>query len=431
MSPPRAVRLPRAVRALLAASLVSAVGSGLTLPFLLIYLHEVRHIPLAATGLLIGGAAVVSIPAGPATGSLIDRFGIRLLLGAITLLGVASAVGLIFVRSAVSALPVLFLYGLANGSMWPAWNALLAVTIHDETLRPRAFARNFQLLNLGLGAGALVAGAVVRVSHPASFELIYLIDAVTFLAILVALFLLPAADFVRAAEPAGSHERPRGGYREVLADRRFRRYLIGALLLAFAGYGAIDAGLVGYATVVVRVHPAVIAWAFGANTGLIVVAQPLALKITARLRRSNALIISAGFFAASWGVLLVAGAFPNKTLGAALVVTMFAVFAVGEVLLSPVAGPLITVLARPSLQGRYNAIGSSVYTVTNVVGPALAGGMLAAHLGDAYLALLVASAGLSALAFRWMRRILSDRIDNADRGKTPHLRLEDEIAAAG
>ncbi|MGA8296513.1 MAG: hypothetical protein WB770_05675 [Acidimicrobiales bacterium] len=48
-------RIPRHLRALLAANFVSVLGSGLTMPFLLIYLHQVRGISLGIAGLLIGG----------------------------------------------------------------------------------------------------------------------------------------------------------------------------------------------------------------------------------------------------------------------------------------------------------------------------------------------------------------------------------------
>jgi MFS family permease len=74
---PERQRIPSSLRVLLGANLVSSVGSGLSMPFLLIYLHDVRHIPLGATGLLIGASAVVGIPAGPVSGTLVDRLGAR------------------------------------------------------------------------------------------------------------------------------------------------------------------------------------------------------------------------------------------------------------------------------------------------------------------------------------------------------------------
>lgn len=413
-------RIPPHLRVLLGANFVSEVGSGLTLPFLLIYLHDVRHIPLGIAGLLIGGASIVSVPIGPATGVLVDRLGPRAICVASALLNTVGAASLVLVRGPVSAIPVMLLYGLANGSTWPSWTALFAVMVADERLRPRVFARNFQLLNLGLGIGSVVAAAIVRTSAPSSFVLVYLLDGVTFLAIVVALVLLPARIFrlpVHHADDTPAH--PRGGYREVFSDRRFVRYLVSMFFLAFAGYAAVNAGLVGYATTVVLAKPYVIAWAFAANTGLIVLLQPLALRLVGRMRRTTALSVCAGFFATAWGVLALSGRFSHSVTGDALVVAMFGVFALGEVLLSPVGGPLVTMMARPSLQGRYNATASSVFTLTNVLGPAFAGAMLGARLGDAYLGVLVLCCAGAVAGFRWMRRSLSPALDNSPSARPP------------
>ena len=327
--------------------------------------------------------------------------------------------GLVVVHSAVSAIPVLIVVGFAQSAMWPTWNSLFAVMVPDDALRPLVFARSFQLLNLGLGAGAMVAGAVVHVSDPSSFTTIYLLDGVTFLAVVVALLLLPASVFPRPARTRdGRH--PRGGFREVISDRRFRRYLVASAFLAFAGYAAVEAGLVGYATHVVHAKPYVIAWAFGLNTGIIVALQPLGLGLAGRLRRSSSLMVCAAFFGGSWAVLLVAGMFTRSALGNGLVVAMFGVFSLGEILLSPVGGPLVTMLAPAHLQGRYNATAASVYTTLGVLGPSIAGVLLSAGMGDLYLALLMACSAAAMAGFWSMRRVLPPEIDNVRvAGATP------------
>lgn len=439
-----ATRVPSPVRLLLAANLVSSLGSGLTMPFLLVYLHDVRHIPLATTGLLIGAAALVGVPAGPFMGALVDRLGARRMCAATVAVTALGTVGLVIVRSPLSALPVLAVYGFGQGAMWPTWNALFAVLLPDEALRPRVFARSFQLMNLGLGAGAMVAGAVVHVSHPSSFTVIYLLDGATTLVLVAGLLALPRQTFAPAAPlatalggadgrpaadaGAGSTAQPapatgaapdqrgasgpRGGYREVLADRRFRRYLLASLFLAFCGYSAIEAGLVGYATHVVHSPPYVVSWAFGLNTGLIVVGQPLGLWLVGRMRRTTALMICASFFGGSWAVLFCGGLYAKSAVGNALVVAMFGFFSLGEVLLAPVGFPLVTMLARPGLQGRYNATATTVYASLNVIGPSIAGVLLGAGLGTAYLGLLMAAAVLAVVAFTWLRHSLAPSIDD-------------------
>ena len=81
--------LPRAVTTLQVGGLVNAFGNGITLPFLFIYLHNVRGIGLGVVGLIVGSHALASIVAGPVFGVLIDRFGGRTLLA--TALGILAA----------------------------------------------------------------------------------------------------------------------------------------------------------------------------------------------------------------------------------------------------------------------------------------------------------------------------------------------------
>ena len=406
-------RIPRHIRVLLAANFVSVLGSGLTLPFLLIYLHQVRGISLGVSGLLIGGTAVISIPIGPATGMLVDRVGPRIVSATALAFEAVGTTGLILVHSPLSALPVMVIYGVANGATWPSWNALFAVLVHDEGLRPRVFARNFQLLNLGLGTGSVIAGFIVHVSDPRSFVIIYLVDGITYAAIIGALVVMPSSYFTRPAPSAhAAPEHPKGGYRVVFADSRFLRYLVAMALMMFAGYAAVLTGFVGYATSVVHVGPRVIAWAFGVNTGMIVLLQPQALRLVGGLRRSTALSMCAALFGISWIVLAIGGLFPRMFAGSALVVAMFGVFSLGEVLLAPVGAPIVMMMARPELQGRYTATASSVVTVMNMLCSPIAGALLGAGLGDIFLGVLIGCSAAAIAAFAWMRQSLSPEIDN-------------------
>ncbi len=436
-----AERLPAPVRLLLGASFVSDIGAGLTMPLLLIYLHEVRHISLGASGLLIGGAMVFALPVGPLTGTLVDRFGPKAIaIAALAEQGVGT-VALVMARGPVSAIVPMLLYGIGQAAAWPAWNALLATAVSDP-MRPRVFALTFQLLNFGLGAGAVVTGMAVAASHPAGFELVYLVDGLTTLLLAAVLAALPGSVFARkrvaagtaAVGPVGGRTEDAGdrqagylpqagtspghpgGYRQVLADARFRRFLVVMLVLAMAGYGAVSTGLVGFATTVVGATPRTIAWAFAANTATIVLLQPLGLRLARRMRRTTALSLVATIWAISWCLLELAGAFPRSVVGDTLVVVMFAVFATGEVLLSPVAAPLVNDLAPEELRGRYNALSSTMYSLASVVTPAIAGALLGARLGRELLELLVVCCAVSVGGFRTLRRRLHAGEDKAPPG---------------
>ena len=414
-------RLPGSLRLLLGASLVSAIGTGLTLPFLIIYLHQVRHISLAASGLLIATVAVVALPVAPLAGALVDRHGPRAVMITALSLEAVGIAALATVHSAAEAIPVMLLYGLGQAANWPTWNALLGVIVDDPELRPLAFARHFQLLNLGIGIGSIIAGLVVRVAKPGTFEAIYLIDGATNLVLVAGVAVLPRRLFqVRGAHPsftdpdspeAARHDPERSGYRAVLADRVFRRYLVVIVVMMSAGYAALNTGAVGFATTVVKAGPAAIAVAYAFNTSLIVIAQPLGLWAVERMRRTTALAFVSAWFALAWIVLAAAGLLPGTIAGRVLVVAFYTVFAIGEVFLSPANSPLVNELAPPALRGRYFALSAACFTVANIASPAIAGIMLGAGLGYLLLGLFVACCLGAMVATRWLRRAVTDEQD--------------------
>ena len=149
-----------ALRILLAASFVSDVGSGLTLPFLLIYLHDVRHIGLGISGLLIGVTAVVAVPVAPATGAIVDRVGPRFVcLGALLLQAIGTA-SLVFVHSATSAIIPIVVYGVGQGAAWPAFFALLAVLMDEPETLPADLRPQLPAAESGVGIGVGPGGSL-------------------------------------------------------------------------------------------------------------------------------------------------------------------------------------------------------------------------------------------------------------------------------
>jgi len=62
-------------RRILVGNRFSAVGSGLALPFLVIYIGEVRGLGIAFADVVIAYMAVMSLAATGPVGALFDRFG--------------------------------------------------------------------------------------------------------------------------------------------------------------------------------------------------------------------------------------------------------------------------------------------------------------------------------------------------------------------
>jgi MFS family permease len=102
-APPRPAlipALPRAAWVVLGGDFVSAVGSGLTLPCLFVYAHQVRHLGYGTAGLVVAAVALASLAGNPLGGALADRWTPRRAVMAGLVVAAAGSVALALARSA-------------------------------------------------------------------------------------------------------------------------------------------------------------------------------------------------------------------------------------------------------------------------------------------------------------------------------------------
>jgi MFS family permease len=274
--------MPGQVWAVLAADSLSALGSGLTLPFLLIYLTQVHGFSYAAAGAATALMAVAGLAGNPAGGVLADRAGPKasLVLGlAIAGTGAAALAVMAAPWQGFTATAVL---GLGIAIAWPAQDALLARLV-SENGRPAVFGVRFATMNLGLGAGAALSSVVLDPSRPASFAALYWLDAATFL-LAIPLMLVVATGVTVMPVTAASVGRdvPRG-YRAVIADRSFRRLWIFVAALVTVGYSQFNSALPAVASSEGGVDPRLLGLVFSANMVTIVVAQLVSVRLAAAL----------------------------------------------------------------------------------------------------------------------------------------------------
>jgi MFS family permease len=394
-------RLSRRAWLVLGGDALSAVGSGLTLPFFLVYLHRVRGIELAVAGLILATVAAAGLAGNPMGGWLADRIGPRRAVVAGLVVAAAGAAGFAAVHSARTGFIAAGVYGFGMAVLWPAQEALLATAV-DAAQRSQVFAVRHATLNAGLGAGALAAALVVSFASPASFVLIYLLDAASFLAF--ALIVARMGDIAAAGGGAGG-DGGRGGYRQVVADRLFRRLWLIVLLLVTAGYAQYHAAFPVFATTG-GLGARGLALAFAANTVTVVAAQLVVLRLLAGRRRTRGVILAAGFVAAAWLTTMLAGSHTTGRVSPALFVAAMVLFAVGETLLSPTVPAIVNDIAPERLRGRYNGAYTLAWTAGFIAGPAAAGPALAAGLGQALFAGLIGVLCLAGLATWRLERLL-------------------------
>jgi MFS family permease len=121
--------LPRDAWIVLAADALWAVGSGLTLPFLLIYLHRIRGIELSVAGLAVSMVVAGSVFGNLAAGPLGDRLGARRALMIGLLIASAGAICVTLIREPWHAFAAAGAVGVGAGVIWPAQDALLGSVV--------------------------------------------------------------------------------------------------------------------------------------------------------------------------------------------------------------------------------------------------------------------------------------------------------------
>ncbi|MBA2954405.1 MFS transporter [Nocardioides sp. MAH-18] len=378
--------LPREGKLLLSVVVFEFIGTGLVLPFNVVYLHEVRGFALSDAGLLLALPPLVGfLVVGPG-GTAIDRWGARRILVGALVLQVAGNVLLAFASTPAAAGAALLLVGAAFGVSWPGFQALIATVIPSE-LRQRYFGVNFTLLNLGIGIGGLAAGMFVRVDHLPTFQAIYLADAVSFLPALVLMLgpLRHVAGRVEHHEAAG----PKVGYLDVVRRPAVASLLVLSFVASYVGYAQLNAGMPAYARSVGEVSTQGLGLAFAANTLVIVVLQLVVLRRIEGRRRTRIMVVMASVWAVSWLLLGASGLVPGTAGATILVAACAAVFAFGETLLQPSMPALVNDLAPDHLRGRYNAASSAAFQAAQIIAPPIAGFLIGHQLENVYIGSLV------------------------------------------
>jgi MFS family permease len=384
-------RLPRPVWGLLGGESLAAIGSGLTLPFLFLYLARVRGLEVELAGLALALLAAVAFVGNPLAGWASDRIGARRVLVAGLVTVAAGALAIALIRAPWHAFVATVLFGFGAALVWPSQDALLA-TLTDREHRTDAFSMRYATMNVGLGVGSLCGALLADLSSPGRMELLFVAQAVLFLVYTAIASSLPNP---RAENDGTAAEENAGGYRRVLADRALRRVLVLVAVLFAVGYAQYNAAFPAFAVGAGGLGVSALGAAFAANTFTIVAAQLLILRLLAGWRRSRALALVGVTWAAAWSVALLAGALGGGLQGAVVFAAAMALFGLGETLLAPALAPLVNDLATDALRGHYNGASALACTTGFMLGPALAG--LALGAGHAH-ALLVALAVICLLA---------------------------------
>jgi MFS family permease len=363
-------QLPRDVWLLQLGGVVNSFGNGVVLPFLVIYLHDVRGFSLGTSGLVVAVASAAQLVAGIGAGPIIDRVGPKRTLAAGLVLQAVGFGLLPLVRHPWEAFALVAIEGAGSAGFWPSQSTLVS-RLTPDARRHAAFAQQRVTMNLGIGLGGLAGGFIAHVTDPTTFTILFVLDALTFLGYVVVLAFVPDPGVEPHADAAPA------SYRAVLRHKTFLGLWTLNFLFVAAGYSLLNL-LPQFARDHAHVSEREIGVVFAANTVVIVVAQlPLSRWIEGR-RRMRALALMPTLWTVAWLMVDATGAWLEATTAFAALVVAAVILGVGECFHGPAHQALVADIGPPHLRGRYFAIHSMSWGLAGTVGPAVGGFLLAA-----------------------------------------------------
>lgn len=390
---------------------VDALGSGLFLPFSLLFFVVVAGLSVGQVGSMLAIATLLALPTGAAWGSVVDRWNARSVLVASALLRATGFGAYFLVTASWQLLLAAILVQVGDRAFYASFTPYVA-ELAPRTERERWFAMFGAARNAGFAVAGPLAGATVTLFGENGYRGIIVANIVSFALTAVVIGRAQAAPRPRA----DATFRTRGSWATVLADRRF-------LVLTVLNVGfAVASNVLVLALPYEAIHyfelpPWVPGLALGANTLLLTLLAGPATTVI-RGRRRSAILVGASLVYAGSGMVLVAADVTRRT---SLVFGLVALGVIGLTCAELLATPVMSVLSAFSgpahVRGRYVALFQMSWSVANAVGTAGVSALLARGPGLAWWGLtvlaLVTGAGTWALGRTAAEGALAQRVGSS------------------
>lgn len=396
------MRKPSARLKYMLGMVVDATGSGMYLPLSLLYFHHATGLPLTQVGTIMTSAAVVSLVSNPVAGVLIDRFGARGVVVGGYVLRAAGFCTYPVVDNGAAMFAVVLLVALGDMSFPPAVQSFVA-EFAEGVERDKLLAAQRSLRNAGLGAGGLIAGAVLALGQNAAYHVIVFGAAAGYLTAAACIRTIPVSRAVRSAGGPGPRK---GGYRLVVRNRPFLGLTLLNVPTAF-GYMVLAVSLPVYLTQETGAPDSLVGVLYAVNTVGIAVLQIPVTRALAAYRRTRAMALGAVVFALSFVSFALLGAVSNRTALIAGVFAATAAFTVGELLHGATASAVVAQTAPEATRGRHLAVYQLSWAVPTALAPAVLTALLDLSPSGMWV-LLATGATVSALGVLRVERSLPE-----------------------
>jgi MFS family permease len=364
---PTLEKYPRQFWLMFVGMLISAIGSSIIWPFLLVYVSERLNAPLTAIASLLTLNSAMGLLSSFLGGPLIDRLGRKWIMAASL---VANGTAYMFMGNANTFLQFAILMAI-TGAVNPLYrvgaDAMMADLLPQEK-RIDGYALMRLSNNLGISIGPAIGGFIAA----ASFSLAFYCAAVgmTLYSLLLVFFAhetLPSRQpgyLPQLKDEATKRERF-GGYLTILKDSPFISFILTFTLVSICA-SLIWVLLPVYATQTFKVPMQLYGFIPATNAIMVVTMQLLVTRVTKRFPTLPVVAVGALFYAiAVGGVALMSG-----FLGFWICMV---VMTIGELIIVPTSSTYIANLAPVDMRGRYMSFYTLTWGAAAGIGPIFGG----------------------------------------------------------
>jgi MFS family permease len=343
--------------------IIDALGSGLFLPFSLLYFQVTAGFSLPTIGLTLTIATICTLPTTLITGSLVDRFGARRMTAISQLIQAGGFIGYLFFANTVPLMFIMVALVTAGTRMFYAATATLIVELASPHERDRWFGFIGAIRNVGLGIGGFLAGFVLATNNPDIYRLLIGSCAVCYLVAGCLLLCLPEP------QPASRKQEVNAPYGQILRDHLFLKFLVSnvAFILCMLMLGT---ALPVYVTEAWHAPAWIPGPALTLNSLLVIGCQTLIVRLLEPYRRTRTIGAAALVWCFSCSLFVLASIVPGSFIIPYLFLAVV-IHTLASLLYGPTVSALIADFSPSMLRGRYLATYEFAWGIASALMPAL------------------------------------------------------------
>ncbi|MFB6199217.1 MAG: MFS transporter [Halobacteriaceae archaeon] len=353
----------RTVYAVLGARFINVIGTGVVYPYFTIHFFGNLGIPFTTVGLALFANNIALALGTIFGGAFADKFGrkpvmvVSMATSAITLAAYA------WVNTASTLIAVASMAGFTAGLYAPAAQAMLAdLTISSD--REQAFGLLKVASNVGFGSGFVIGGLLYGIAR----ESIFIIDGIT--SGIVAVLLLVLLPRIHGGTASTLQDTIREWTRAISQPRLL---WLACLNVLFAiAYSQMQSTVPAFAEGQLGLSSGELGALYVINPLTVVFFQLPAVSWVESWRRTRALIFSTGFWAMSFGAILLAHIGSNLV-GVVLIGAFLFLRTMGENLHSPLITSLTSDMADMETRGSQLSLLEVAKRIGFGIGPVIGG----------------------------------------------------------